>query len=89
MRSGNSSSLWFSNYDPASPDQLEDTDRPWDYDHIFTAAYGQVYNLPQLVREWFASVGNLRIWPLEANRAVGADTKRGPGVRGVLRICRA
>ena len=63
---------WFPLYDPSSPDQLEDTDRPWDYDHIFPASYGQQVNgLPSLIKEWFNSVGNLRVWPLEANRASG------------------
>jgi len=63
--------LWFPDYDPTSPDQLEDTDRPWDYDHVFPSAYGQVNSLPSLIKEWFASIGNLRVWPLEANRAGG------------------
>ena len=64
---------WFPHYDPSSPDQLEDTDRPWDYDHIFPETYGHVNSLPRLIRESFTSIGNLRVWPLEANRAVGAD----------------
>ena len=64
---------WFRYYDPSSPDQLEDTDRPWDYDHIFPSSYGGVNNLPHLIREWVASIGNLRIWPFEANRALGDD----------------
>lgn len=65
--------LWFPNYDPSSPDQLEDTDRPWDYDHIFPSSFGGVNSLPHLIREWVASIANLRIWPLEANRALGDD----------------
>lgn len=63
--------LWFPDYDPSSPDQLEDTDRPWDYDHIFPESYGQTNGMPTLIKEWFTSIGNLRVWPLEANRAGG------------------
>jgi len=62
---------WFPDYDPSSPDQLEDTDCPWDYDHIFPVSYGRVNNLPSLIKEWFNSIGNLRVWSLEANRAGG------------------
>ena len=64
---------WFRDYDPASPDQLEDTDRPWDYDHIFPGSYGGVNGLPPLIKEWGVSIGNLRIWPFDANRALGDD----------------
>ncbi len=59
---------WFKDYDPTSLDQLEDTDRPWDFDHIHPKSYGGVNNVPRLIKEWHASIGNLRAWPLEVNR---------------------
>jgi len=61
---------WFSEYDPASTDQLEDTDRPWDMDHIHPSNYvnGKRY-IPQIIKGWHGCIGNLRAWPLEANRA--------------------
>ncbi len=62
---------WFEDYDPAGPDQLEDTDRPWDFDHIHPANYGGVNSVPRLIKAWHNSIGNLRAWPLELNRSQG------------------
>jgi len=66
-------SCWFSGFDPTSPDQLEDTDRPWDWDHIFPTKY--IYNkrgLPRMLqRDWHWTIGNIRAWPLQANRSDG------------------
>jgi hypothetical protein len=65
---------WFPQYDPSSPDQVEDTDRPWDMDHIHPQkyVYGR-WKIPPIIKEWHSSIGNLRAWPLEANRADGDD----------------
>jgi hypothetical protein len=60
---------WFPEYDPARPDQLEDTDRPWDIDHIHPSNY--VYRrwyIPQIIKDWHSCIGNLHAWPLETNR---------------------
>jgi hypothetical protein len=68
---------WFPDYDPSQPDQLEDTNRPWDFDHIHPHRYlrsdngGGLRNIPQIIREWHGSIGNLRAWPLELNRSDG------------------
>ncbi|QSV45466.1 DUF262 domain-containing protein [Geobacter benzoatilyticus] len=66
---------WFSDFDPASPDQLEDTDRPWDFDHIHPQKYiyGK-WNMPQILKDWHGSIGNLRAWPFELNRSDGETT---------------
>lgn len=71
-------SKWFEGYDPAGPDQTEDTDRPWDFDHIHPSNYGVggVNSLPRVIRAWHNSIGNLRAWPLEVNRNQG-DTAPG------------
>ena len=66
---------WFPEYDPTQPDQMEDHNRPWDWDHIFPQRYfktehgGSRRNIPAILWDWHASIGNLRAWPLEANRA--------------------
>lgn len=68
---------WFPQFDPTSPDQLEDTDRPWDWDHIFPTKY--VYNkkgLAQILREWHWTIGNLRAWPMQSNRSDGESLPR-------------
>jgi len=64
---------WFPDFDPISPDHLEDTDHPWDFDHIHPQAYvAYKWNMPRLIKDWHSSIGNLRAWPLEANRSDGA-----------------
>ncbi len=66
---------WFPEYDPTLPDQMEDHNRPWDWDHIFPQRYfkteqgGSRRNIAPILWDWHASIGNLRAWPLEANRA--------------------
>jgi hypothetical protein len=66
---------WFPNFDPASLDQLEDTDRPWDLDHIHPHKY--VDNIRggghaiRIINKWHNSIGNLRAWPFELNRGDG------------------
>lgn len=66
---------WFPYFDPASPDQLEDTDRPWDFDHIHPHKF--VNNIKngrdalRIINTWHNSIGNLRAWPFELNRGDG------------------
>lgn len=65
---------WFSDFDPSLPEFLEDKNRPWDYDHIHPQSFlqgrngGTLWGLPQIIKDWHNSIGNLRAWPLEANR---------------------
>ena len=60
----------FPDYDPSLPDQLEDTNRPWDYDHIHPNNYvAGRWHIPQIIKDWHNTIGNLRAWPFEANRA--------------------
>ncbi|PTQ88239.1 uncharacterized protein DUF262 [Agitococcus lubricus] len=61
---------WFPDFDPTQPGQMEDINRPWDYDHIHAAYFiAGRHNIPGLIREWHQSIGNLRCWPLDLNRA--------------------
>lgn len=68
---------WFSDFDPSLPEFLEDKNRPWDYDHIHPKSFlqgrngGTLQGLPQIIKDWHNSIGNLRAWPLEANRSDG------------------
>lgn len=63
---------WFPDYDPTLPGQMEDVNRPWDYDHIHPQ--GLLCNeMPSAIRDWHRSIGNLRAWPLELNRADQKD----------------
>ncbi|MEQ1792973.1 MAG: DUF262 domain-containing protein [Nitrospira sp.] len=60
---------WFPWYDPALPDQLEDFNRPWDYDHILPSYYiAGRHNIPPIIRDLAGKIGNLRAWPMELNR---------------------
>jgi hypothetical protein len=68
---------WFPQHDPSSPDQLEDTDRPWDMDHIHPQKYiNSLKKIPRIVKDWHGSIGNLRVWPMEVNRADGEAPPR-------------
>jgi hypothetical protein len=67
---------WFQNFDPSRLDQVEDTDRPWDMDHIHAENYVKGVRNPcahfrLIQKEWHGCIGNLRAWPLELNRADG------------------
>lgn len=68
---------WFSDFDPSLPQIMEDKNRPWDYDHIHPQRWlqgeggGSKHGLPKLIKDWHHSIGNLRAWPLGANRADG------------------
>lgn len=64
---------WFPTFDPTLPGQMEDVNRPWDYDHIHPASH-IVNKVPSVIREWHQSIGNLRAWPLELNRGDQDDS---------------
>jgi len=66
---------WFPDYDPASADRKKGTDhpdQPWDFDHILPSKYKSAHYVPNIIREWQRSLGNLRAWPAEVNRSDGA-----------------
>jgi hypothetical protein len=71
---------WFDDFDPSLPEFLEDKNRPWDFDHIHPQSLlqgskgGTLRGLPQLIKDWNDSIGNLRAWPLEANRSDGDNS---------------
>jgi hypothetical protein len=68
---------WFSDFDPTLLDQLDDFDRPWDYDHIMPSHYvSGKHNFPPLIRDLHGTIGNLRAWPLELNRSDGSEVPR-------------
>jgi len=51
-------------------ENLEDTNTPWDWDHIYPESW--VYHIPNVnvnVRRWTYSIGNLRAISLEDNRS--------------------
>jgi hypothetical protein len=61
---------WYRNFDPSQPEMMEDKNRPWDIDHILAQNYfSGLWGIPQSVKDWGGSIGNLRAWPLEANRS--------------------
>jgi hypothetical protein len=67
---------WFQDFDPTLPGQMDDLNRPWDYDHIHPQSLGSsssIKKLPSAIREWHTSIGNLRAWPLELNRGDQAE----------------
>jgi Protein of unknown function DUF262/Protein of unknown function (DUF1524) len=53
-------------------DNVEDTNVPWDWDHIYPQSW--VYNMKnceQMIRDWNNTIGNLRALSLEQNRSEG------------------
>ena len=68
---------YFPDYDPSLPEQLEDTNRPWDYDHIHPNNYvAGKWNIPPIIKNWHRTIGNFRVWPFEANRSDQEKTPR-------------
>ena len=64
---------WFPQFDPSLPEMMEDRNRPWDWDHLLAQSFfSSRWGIPQSVKDWGNSIGNLRAWPLEANRSDGA-----------------
>lgn len=70
-------SAWFEDFDPTDPDAMDEVNRPWDMDHILPSYYihGRRH-IPQIIRDWHGSIGNLRAWPLDANRSDAQTTPR-------------
>ena len=63
---------WYPDFDPSLPEMIEDSNRPWDWDHILPGSLIKgKHKIPQSVRDWINSIGNLRAWPFEANRSDG------------------
>lgn len=67
-------------FDPSQPEYMEDKNRPWDYDHIHPQSFlrsqnnNSLRNVPQVIKDWHGSIGNLRAWPFGMNRADGDTT---------------
>ena len=60
---------WFGGFNHVGVQNLEDTNCPWDWDHIHAQKLiKRKWNVDKSLREWHSSVGNLRIWPMELNR---------------------
>lgn len=70
---------WFEDFDPTDPDTIDEINRPWDMDHILPSFYvhGR-QGIPRIIRDWHGSIGNLRAWPLDANRS---DAEAAPRVK--------
>ena len=70
---------WFDDFDPTDPYTMEEINRPWDMDHILPSFYLKSRrDVPQIIRDWHGSIGNLRAWPLDANRS---DAETSPRVK--------
>ena len=60
----------FVDYDPSCVDIWEGWNRPWDYDHILTAAtLNNNQGFRDQCKQWANTIGNFRAWPLEKNRS--------------------
>jgi hypothetical protein len=57
-------------YDFNQLEDLEDTNTPWDWDHIYPSSwvYGQ-WNMHPITKRWNNSIGNLRALSFEVNRS--------------------
>ena len=65
----------FGDYDPSLPDQMEDINCPWDYDHSHPQFYvSGRWNIPRIIRDWHGKMGNVRAWPFDINRSDGEST---------------
>jgi hypothetical protein len=48
---------------------LEDTNLPFDWDHISPNKYiHRKFGIPQIIKDWYTSIGNFRAWPYSLNR---------------------
>jgi hypothetical protein len=66
---------WFVDFNPTIPGALDEINRPWDFDHIHPSNFvSGRWGIPQIIRNWHGTIGNLRAWPLEANRRDQDDT---------------
>lgn len=59
----------FGDYDPSRQDLWQDSNRPWDLDHVVASNFVAGKHLSKGIREWVYSIGNLRAWPMEKNRS--------------------
>jgi len=66
----------FPDYDPSLPDQMEDINCPWDYDHIHAHSYVGRWYIPQIIKDWHSTMGNFRAWPFDINRSDHASAPR-------------
>ena len=63
---------WIKTWWEFRPEDLDELERPWDFDHIHAKNY--VYDkraIPQIIRDWHETIGNLRAWPFAMNRSDG------------------
>jgi hypothetical protein len=61
---------WFRDFNHVGVQNLEDTNCPWDWDHIHAQKWiKRKWNVDTALKEWHSSIGNLRIWPMELNRS--------------------
>ena len=52
---------------------LQDTNCPWDWDHIYPSASG-LHDVDKIYRDWHNTIGNLRVEGLSENRRDGCNT---------------
>jgi hypothetical protein len=52
---------------------LDDTNIPFDWDHISPSKFANKKNLPRLIKDFYNSIGNFRAWPYELNRMDSDD----------------
>jgi hypothetical protein len=65
---------WFPEFNHLGVQELEDTNCPWDWDHIHAQKLiHRKWNVDTALREWHGSIGNLRVWPMELNRSDSDD----------------
>jgi hypothetical protein len=65
---------WFPDFDPTIPGATN-INRPWDYDHIHPSWHvNGRHNIPEYIKKLHRSIGNIRAWPMEANRSDGKNT---------------
>jgi hypothetical protein len=48
---------------------LEDTNQPFDWDHISPKRLTLKHGIPFIIKDWYESIGNLRAWPYSLNRS--------------------
>jgi hypothetical protein len=48
---------------------LEDTNQPFDWDHISPRKYTLKRGIPTIFNKWYGSIGNFRAWPFSLNRS--------------------
>ncbi len=48
---------------------LEDTNQPFDWDHISPRKYTLKRGIPTIFNKWYGSIGNFRAWPYSLNRS--------------------